>query len=510
MKVLETTAIDGNRFKFCRIKASDLITEWAQRTGKALPNGDRKTIDRVTAYQDLGDMMRREMGEAAIALEAIAAIRAKRAEFMDTKVNPSEPVTPDNMPRAYIVDSLKNPAEVRLLREVYGDAFILVGVVCEEREREERLLNAFYTIPEQATQGKHARDMVRKLMSRDAGENQGDHGQHVTDTFHESDYFIDNSEDDKKNEKPFLNEEFGRLIEVITHSEVKRPRIEETAMHMAYSAQLRSYCLSRQVGACLIDSSGNILATGTNEVPRAGGGVYGERHDHDDNRCYFADFGGCSNNRVQNAIIEEVIEAATGKTRETDVAGVDALTKKLRSTALGGLIEFSRAVHAEMDAILSAARTGASLVGSRLFVTTFPCHYCARHIVTAGVSEVHYIEPYPKSRALDLHKDSITTETSGWMSPEEFDSPRIAKFQNERATEQGRQSVESEPGNKGKVLFRPFIGVAPRLYQRVFLKDRPYKDKVTGKFGIGSPKGSNPWQLHRVSYADLEVRLVDQ
>ena len=37
---------------------------------------------------------------------------------------------------------------------------------------------------------------------------------------------------------------------------------------------------------------------------------------------------------------------------------------------------------------MSAGRKGASTLGTRLFVTTFPCHYCARHIVSAGVDEV--------------------------------------------------------------------------------------------------------------------------
>ena len=39
---------------------------------------------------------------------------------------------------------------------------------------------------------------------------------------------------------------------------------------------MRSACLSRQVGCALMDSAGTLIATGTNEAPRAGGGVYGE------------------------------------------------------------------------------------------------------------------------------------------------------------------------------------------------------------------------------------------
>src|SRR5260221_6950540 len=124
---------------------------------------------------------------------------------------------------------------------------------------------------------------------------------------------------------------------------------------------------------------------------------------------------------------------------------------------------------------------GVSSVGTRLFVTTFPCHYCARHIVTAGVDEVQYIEPYPKSRALKLHDDSIQTEHTGWIPP----------------TEEG-----------SKVLFRPFSGVAPRLYKRAFLKDRELKDKISGKMMIHEPDWGSPWHLPRRSYVQIEAELA--
>jgi len=69
--------------------------------------------------------------------------------------------------------------------------------------------------------------------------------------------------------------------------------------------------------------------------------------------------------------------------------------------------ELGRAVHAEMDAILSCARTGAATHGARLFSTTFPCHNCAKHLLDAGIVEVQYVEAYPKCMAFPLHSDAI-------------------------------------------------------------------------------------------------------
>lgn len=48
------------------------------------------------------------------------------------------------------------------------------------------------------------------------------------------------------------------------------------------------------------------------------------------------------------------------------------------------------AIHAEVDAIATAARTGESLYGATIFVTRYPCEACARAIVSAGIKEVVY------------------------------------------------------------------------------------------------------------------------
>ena len=74
---------------------------------------------------------------------------------------------------------------------------------------------------------------------------------------------------------------------------------------------------------------------------------------------------------------------------------LEEVRKILDGTEVDDLTEFSRAIHAEMEAILTVAREGRhSLVGATMFTTTYPCHNCARHIVAAGISKLIYIEPY--------------------------------------------------------------------------------------------------------------------
>ncbi len=133
-----------------------------------------------------------------------------------------------------------------------------------------------------------------------------------------------------------------------------------------------------------------------------------------------------------------------------------------------------------MEALLAAARKGLSPIGCRMFVTTFPCHYCARHLVGAGVVEVQYIEPYPKSRALKLHRDSITARITDEKTDSEY----------------------------GKVCFRPFSGIAPRFYATAFSKDRDLKDKMEGTLQVGEAEWTDPYHLDRMSYTQLEALLV--
>jgi deoxycytidylate deaminase len=476
------------------LKARAVIEEWITKRGQDLPTS--ATIANVIALQDAGDELRKSTNDnAAVALRLIEQIRAERARQKGESVVAGEPVDPDGSQRAFILDSLRNPAEAGLLRAVYQDAFCLIGVVCSDDVRKERLRSKF---------GDAGNEAIESFMKRDQRADEK-HGQQVSETFHLSDFFLDNTaarystlKGGATTTNKFWNipEELGRLVDIYSSAKIVRPRPNETAMFHAYGAKMRSACLSRQVGAALMDKEGNVISTGTNEVPRAGGGVYGGSfidssdvdpapdHDH---RC-FHHGKYCRNTREQNEIINELLK---GVPEFSKIPTSDALIKSIRSTRIGQLIEFSRAVHAEMEALLSAARQGITTRGTRLFVTTFPCHSCARHIVAAGVDEVQFIEPYLKSQALPLHGAAITTVRKDWTPP---------------------SVVVSQPSREDtpQVLFRPFTGVSPRLYRRAFFKDHDLKDGLTGDLLKTFPPrdGMGSSETLRISYAQMEAHLA--
>jgi cytidine deaminase len=92
-----------------------------------------------------------------------------------------------------------------------------------------------------------------------------------------------------------------------------------------------------------------------------------------------------------------------------------------------------------------------SLGGTVLYTTTFPCHNCARHIIATGIRRVVYIEPYPKSLALELHRESLSLE------PPPADG-------NEKDEELRPLAAGADP----RVKCSPFVGVSPRLYMQLF------------------------------------------
>ena len=62
-------------------------------------------------------------------------------------------------------------------------------------------------------------------------------------------------------------------------------------------------------------------------------------------------------------------------------------------------------IHAELNAILKAAKEGVSVVGSTVYLTHSPCVSCASMLVQAGVNKVVYKAPYRCADGIQLLVD---------------------------------------------------------------------------------------------------------
>jgi len=157
------TALNGlleqEQFDVRILKARNVIADWATRNGLQPPTTPPSNLDTTSAFQDLGDKMRSGGDHAIVARELIQQIRLTRAAWLGIADPGEDPVRPDGARRAYIIDSIRHPAEVELLRRIYQDSFVLVGIVCEAKVRLQRITSK-YSNAGQAD--------AEKLMARDA------------------------------------------------------------------------------------------------------------------------------------------------------------------------------------------------------------------------------------------------------------------------------------------------------------------------------------------------------
>jgi deoxycytidylate deaminase len=391
---------------------------------------------RVVRLMDAGTSLREKSGRGdAVALLAIAEIRRVRKVELKTDSR-----------NAFILRSLKHPHEVETLRSVYGRGFYLVSVYSPREARVSAMADKI--TKSQHGKPNNSRSKAEAIVERDELEESKSLGQDVKDAFPLADLFLDG-----RNKNSFETE-IKRFIELMFGHVFHTPTRDEHGMYHARSAALRSADLGRQVGAAIATSRGELLAVGCNDVPKAGGDLYWPKDDGDardfqrgydpivmERRQIFSEL--LSGLRDAKVLDKPFLsDAAISPLTDEFISG--AKRKFLKKARVMNLLEFGRSVHAEMAALSSAARLGVAVKDATLFTTTFPCHMCARHIVASGISRVVYVEPYPKSKARQLHADSI--------------------------------QIDPEERVEDRVTFEPFVGIAPRQYQDIFDARNQRKD----------------------------------
>jgi cytidine deaminase len=419
-----------------------LVIERALRLDS--PSSRTPRWEYYTRRMDAGDRAR-EIDEGLVAALALNDVRKRRAT----------PLSSPEDGHVFIFDSLMHEAEVEVLRQAYGDALILISIHEPEVSRRATLLEDFEDDYAARNHGGKPSKRTRKtietaideLIARDDGTTR------LTDTqlsmrrvFHLSDYSITVTRSgDKKKTTAEIPNQVERLFRCVFSDPFIVPTPEETGFAIASIASLSTTTLGRRVGACLMDKLGSVVGVGVNEVPKPEGGLYGEagesETDYRDHRFVRDPYGQGGEPRSEEQGIDtntdmrqELVEGMLDRVAEhLGLPGDRLRNEELERELATDIIEYGRAVHAEMSAILMALRSGNSLIGSTMYCTTLPCHACARHIIAAGIGRVVYSEPYPKSKLWELHPDAII-DVSKFGRPKDGDS---------------------------RVAFEPFRGVSP-------------------------------------------------
>ena len=431
------------------------LTQLLKKYEKDLHGPKQTTIyaDKIATANAFCSTAENGAAMAALAISEIRNIRGAQQPLEgEDAVSRSRRPIPKT---AYIVRQLKREEEVELLRSVYGAKFLQVSVSLDKDARIENLKNRL----SKEHPGLTAHDCersARELVSTDEHQldedgSQTSFGQQVGDIFHLGDFFVDGSETGK--------------IAIATQNFVRAffgnngisPTKDEFGAYLAAAAALRSVDLSRQVGAAILNKQGDTISMGCNEVPKAGGGNYWQ----DDEPKYRDIERGSEQNSVERQrIIVDFFQKLQSSGLVESQASLDSpemrekLENAIEDALISDITEYGRMTHAEMSAICDAARLGRALSGSTLYVTTFPCHNCAKHIVASGIDRVVFVEPYPKSRAPSSHTDSISVGAP---------------------TDQ-------------KVSFVHFQGISPKRYRDIFQKGKRRKGSTILKWYEGDPR----------------------
>ncbi len=378
-------------------------------------------------HMDAGNKLREELGHDALAVMAIAQIRVRREESQAavspyanaSDEEPEAQPDPADVPAvrtAYIVNSLKNPKEVETLRNVYGDGFLLLAAYASRETRRDTLASEIAKSKNKEID--QCLSTAEQLIDRDEEEDVKS-GQAVRKTFYQSDAFIDTTD------KTRIDDAVRRFVSIVFGHPFETPSPDELGVAYAFTSALRSVDLSRQVGAAICSDDGQVFAVGTNEVPKAGGGLYWPSDEADYRDFRFVDRDE-PNDEMRRVILSDLLKRLSDSEllpkSFADDQFIDKAADALRDSRLWDITEYGRAVHAEMAAITDAARRGVSLQGATLYCTTFPCHNCAKHIVAAGIRRVVYIEPYPKSQVRRLFSDSVAVDRRPKLHQVEFSS----------------------------------------------------------------------------------------
>lgn len=234
----------------------------------------------------------------------------------------------------YVIDSIRNPAEVQSLRRRLD--FYLIRVAAPQQVRFDRIRSRKRENDPQTFD-----EFVRleKLEEKNSDKNK----QQLNETIALADQEIDND-----TTLEALQEKMRALLAELSKKN-SRPSWDEYFMGIAKVAALRSNCVKRRVAAVIVRDK-RLIATGYNGTPR---GI---------KNCNEGGCPRCNSFGVSGANLDECLCS-----------------------------------HAEENAIVQSAYHGMSIKDATLYTTFSPCLMCTKMIINSGIKEVVFNSNYPLS-----------------------------------------------------------------------------------------------------------------
>lgn len=305
------------RLGFRHVILSSLIKEEAARRGA------EETRDELVK---IGNELRRDGGAGILAKLALEKVLAGGGDW--------------------VVDGIRNPAEIRELRK--EPTVKIIGLSAKREILVERILSRSRT-----GDAITCKDILKKLQ-REKGKGEPKEGQQVGKCLKMADKIIKNEGNLKKLEEMLM--EYYNSVRSMKRIDMKRPSKDEYYLDLAKTVCRRATCLKVEIGAVIIKDD-QVVATGYCGAPRG--------------------------------------------TKSSLEHGFCLRTKL--GIPSGYRYEMCRSVHAEQNAIINAARAGVSLLGGDMYIygkrrnadgtdagplDAFPCFICKKMLINCGLKRV--------------------------------------------------------------------------------------------------------------------------
>lgn len=405
-----TTELQSYGYGVEHIGLSGLLQDLAADDGAQVPQDE---AERVKFLIQRGDSLCQGLDlPEVVALLALQEVRAHRVAQHRKNAQAGDDIALSRRPvtrQAYILDSLKRVAEVTVLREIYGDRLVLLGLRANQTTRKDSVREKVRAARSEI-KDKELDMLAEELFDLDERE-PGRFGQDVQRTLPLADVFINVDDNPEDAVERLLRLMFG-------DPKYCPPTAPEYGMAVASLAETRSPELGRKVGAALVTENYEVIAQGAN-VNNVQPGSPGLDEGVRDIRALVLD-----TLRQLAPNLNEVTRQALEADGES--LARDLLAGSLKDGQIVNLTEFQRPVHAEMSTLMSALRSRSDISNAVMYVTAEPCHNCSKHLLDLGLS-TQYLTPYPKGRAAVMFGADIVAEH-----------------------------------------FQPFNGIAPRRYRALF------------------------------------------
>lgn len=101
---------------------------------------------------------------------------------------------------------------------------------------------------------------------------------------------------------------------------------------------------------------------------------------------------------------KRIISMGYNGTVQNTINCADALKEELYELDKHSEWSDSHEIHAEMNALMFAAKHGLSVDGCTLYCTHEPCDHCLKNIIQSGIKKVVYITPYKRERCKSTYR----------------------------------------------------------------------------------------------------------